>query len=155
MTENVLYYGDNLDILRRYVKDETIDLVYLDPPFNSKATYNVLFKEQDESRSAAQIRAFEDTWRWAEAAKSYDEVLEGGGRFHLWRQVFGCRCTRGGRWNCWHGEARMEYSRIRYFAAGLCLGLLLVAPTCSNDGRGMVHGQRSMPMGLPNRNQAC
>ena len=44
---NCLYYGDNLDILRRYVKDESVDLVYLDPPFNSNATYNVLFAEQD------------------------------------------------------------------------------------------------------------
>ena len=46
--ENVLYYGDNLDILRRYVKDESVDLVYLDPPFNSNATYNVLFKEKED-----------------------------------------------------------------------------------------------------------
>src|SRR6059058_1170979 len=52
-----LYYGDNLDILRRYVKDETIDLVYLDPPFNSNQDYNVLFAEQDGSRSTAQIKA--------------------------------------------------------------------------------------------------
>jgi site-specific DNA-methyltransferase (adenine-specific) len=41
---NTLYYGDNLDILRAYVADESVDLVYLDPPFNSNATYNVLFK---------------------------------------------------------------------------------------------------------------
>ena len=46
MADNVLYYGDNLDIPRRYVKDETVDLVYLDPPFNSNANYNVLFAEQ-------------------------------------------------------------------------------------------------------------
>ncbi|HEY7127459.1 MAG TPA: hypothetical protein VH540_26240 [Ktedonobacterales bacterium] len=51
---NHLYYGDNLDILRRYVKDESVDLVYLDPPFNSSQSYNVLFAEQDGSRSAAQ-----------------------------------------------------------------------------------------------------
>ena len=59
---NRLYYGDNLDILRRYVKDETVDLVYLDPPFKSNQDYNVLFAERDGSRSAAQIRVFEDTW---------------------------------------------------------------------------------------------
>jgi site-specific DNA-methyltransferase (adenine-specific) len=60
MSPNTLYYGDNLDILRRYIKDETVDLVYLDPPFNSKATYNILFGEQNGSRAAAQIKAFED-----------------------------------------------------------------------------------------------
>ncbi len=64
MADNQLYYGDNLDVLRRYVKDETVDLVYLDPPFNSKATYNVLFAEQNGSEAAAQIKAFDDTWHW-------------------------------------------------------------------------------------------
>ncbi len=56
---NTLYYGDNLDVLRRYIKDDTIDLVYLDPPFKSDQNYNVLFAEQDGTRSAAQIKAFE------------------------------------------------------------------------------------------------
>ena len=65
MPQNTLYYGDNLDILRRYIKDETVDLIYLDPPFNSNVTYNVLFGEQNGSRAAAQIKAFEDTWEWA------------------------------------------------------------------------------------------
>ncbi len=60
---NTLYYGDNLDILKRCVKDESVDLVYLDPPFNSNATYNVLFAQKDGSQSSAQIRAFEDTWQ--------------------------------------------------------------------------------------------
>ena len=64
MPENVLYYGDNLDILRRYVADESVDLVYLDPPFNSNATYNVLFAEHHGERAASQIKAFEDTWTW-------------------------------------------------------------------------------------------
>ena len=53
---NTLYYGDNRDVLRRYIKDETVDLVYLDPPFKSDQNCNVLFAEQDGSRSAAQIR---------------------------------------------------------------------------------------------------
>jgi DNA modification methylase len=76
-----LYYGDNLDVLRRYVEDESADLVYLDPPFNSNASYNVLFAEQDGSRSAAQIKAFEDTWRWDQAAAAaYEETVESGGR---------------------------------------------------------------------------
>jgi DNA modification methylase len=75
-----LFYGDNLDVLRRYVDDESVDLVYLDPPFNSNANYNVLFAEQDGSRSASQIKAFEDTWRWdQEAARTYEEVAEAGG----------------------------------------------------------------------------
>ncbi len=69
MTEgNVLSYGDNLDVLRRYVKDETVDLVYLDPPFNSNQDYNVLFAERNGSQAAAQIKAFEDTWQWDESA---------------------------------------------------------------------------------------
>lgn len=54
MADNCLYYGDNLGILRRYIKDETVDLIYLDPPFNSKATYNILFGEQNASEAAAQ-----------------------------------------------------------------------------------------------------
>jgi site-specific DNA-methyltransferase (adenine-specific) len=76
-----LFYGDNLDVLRRYIDDESVDLVYLDPPFNSNASYNVLFAEQDGSRSAAQVKAFGDTWRWDQgAAMAYEEVVEGGGQ---------------------------------------------------------------------------
>lgn len=63
---NLLYYGDNLDVLRRHVADESVDLVYLDPPFNSNASYNVLFAERDGTQAASQIKAFEDTWRWDE-----------------------------------------------------------------------------------------
>ena len=66
---NALYYGDNLDILRRYIADESVDLVYLDPPFNSNASYNVLFKEQTGESSPAQIRAFTDTWEWSQEAQ--------------------------------------------------------------------------------------
>jgi site-specific DNA-methyltransferase (adenine-specific) len=65
---NQLFYGDNLDVLRRHVNDESVDLIYLDPPFNSNADYNAFFAEQDGSRAAAQIKAFEDTWRWDQAA---------------------------------------------------------------------------------------
>jgi DNA modification methylase len=79
MAENVLYYGDNLDILRRYIKDETVDLIYLDPPFKSEQDYNVLFAEHNGSRAAAQIKAFEDTWRWDQAAaRAYQEIVETG-----------------------------------------------------------------------------
>src|SRR2546423_4884171 len=86
---NRLYYGDNLDILRRYVKDESVDLVYLDPPFNSNRNYNVLFAEKDGSRAAAQIKAFEDTWRWdQESAYAYHEVVERGGAVSQAMQSF-------------------------------------------------------------------
>ena len=81
MADNTLYYGDNLDILRRYVDDESVDLVYLDPPFNSNAKYNVLFAEKDGADSASQIQAFDDTWGWDEsAARAYDGVMQQGGK---------------------------------------------------------------------------
>lgn len=86
---NKLYYGDNLDILRRYIADDSVDLIYLDPPFKSNQDYNVLFAEQDGARSAAQIRAFEDTWRWDQgAARSYAEVVEKGGKVSATMQAF-------------------------------------------------------------------
>lgn len=89
MAENVLYYGDNLDILRRYVKDETVDLVYLDPPFNSAQTYNVLFAEHDGSHSAAQIKAFEDTWAWnIESEAAFRDVVIAGGKPSQAMQAF-------------------------------------------------------------------
>lgn len=62
--KNQLYYGDNLDVLRRYIADASVDLIYLDPPFNSRQDYNVLFAEKGGSQSSSQIRAFEDTWEW-------------------------------------------------------------------------------------------
>jgi len=81
---NTLYYGDNLDVLRRHVEDETVDLIYLDPPFNSDQSYNVLFREQDGTRSAVQIRAFEDTWQWDQAAAAaYEAVVEEEGQIAL------------------------------------------------------------------------
>lgn len=86
---NVLYYGDNVDILQRYVKDETIDLVYLDPPFKSDKDYNVLFREQNGSRSVAQIKAFKDTWQWDQkAVKTYEQVVESGGKVSRALQAF-------------------------------------------------------------------
>jgi len=78
---NMLYYGDNLEILSRYVKDETIDLVYLDPPFKSQQDYNVLFAERNGSGAEAQIKVFEDTWRWDRTASTaYEDVVVKGGR---------------------------------------------------------------------------
>jgi hypothetical protein len=79
---NLLYYGDgdNLDVLRRHVKDESVDLVYLDPPFNSNATYNLLFEEHGE-KAAAQVQAFTDTWEWnTDARQAYEEIVEAGGK---------------------------------------------------------------------------
>ena len=76
MPSNLLFFGDNLRILRDHVADESVDLVYLDPPFNSNRSYNIIFKEHDEHPSEAQIRAFEDTWHWDLAATAaYDELL--------------------------------------------------------------------------------
>jgi adenine specific DNA methylase Mod len=81
MTKNQLYYGDNLSVLRDYIKDESVDLIYLDPPFNSRADYNVLFAEKDGTRSSSQITAFEDTWEWnVDAERAYETVVESGGR---------------------------------------------------------------------------
>jgi DNA modification methylase len=77
---NLLYYGDNLDVLRRHVKDESVDLVYLDPPFNSNATYNLLFEEHGE-KAAAQVQAFTDSWEWnTDARQAYEEIVEAGGK---------------------------------------------------------------------------
>lgn len=67
---NRLYYGDNLDVLRAHVRDESADLVYLDPPFNSNTGYNLLFASADSSRSNASIEAFDDTWTWGEASNN-------------------------------------------------------------------------------------
>ena len=77
--KNKLYYGDNLDIMREHIADESVDLIYLDPPFNSKATYNVLFKEKNGTNSAAQITAFDDTWHWdINSEKAYREIVGAG-----------------------------------------------------------------------------
>ena len=79
--KNQLYYGDNYEVLQRYIKDESVDLVYLDPPFNSRQDYNVLFAEKDGSQSSSQIHAFEDTWEWnIDAQRSYEHIVEQGGR---------------------------------------------------------------------------
>ena len=76
---NKLYFGDNLDILRQHVANESVDLIYLDPPFNSNATYNVLFHEKSGEQSAAQITAFDDTWHWGmESESAYHDVVMDG-----------------------------------------------------------------------------
>jgi len=82
---NTLHYGDNLPVLRNreYFSDESVDLIYLDPPFNSNASYNVLFKSPTGERSHAQIEAFEDTWHWdtGEAEQAFDVYETVYGRF--------------------------------------------------------------------------
>jgi len=74
--KNQLYYGDNLQILREYIPAESIDLIYLDPPFNSNRSYNVLFKDESGQDSEAQLTAFEDTWHWDKRAETlYHELV--------------------------------------------------------------------------------
>ncbi len=74
--ENTLYYGDNLKVIREFIQNETIDLIYLDPPFNSNRTYNVLFKDESGISSDAQITAFDDSWHWGQTAQdTYNELV--------------------------------------------------------------------------------
>ena len=76
MAGNALYYGNNLDVLRESIASESVDL---DPPFNSNASYNVLFKSSDGARSQAQIEAFEDAWHWTQEAEyAFDQVIQSG-----------------------------------------------------------------------------
>jgi len=96
MPKNILYYGDNLKIMHEHIPDESVDLIYLDPPFNSNQGYNVLFAEKNGSDAAAQIKAFEDTWRWDQsAAEAYHYVVENGPAkasqaMQAFRQMLGC-----------------------------------------------------------------
>jgi len=77
--KNKLFFGDNLEVLRRHIPVGSVDLIYLDPPFNSNATYNMLFKEPSGEQSAAQIAAFEDTWKWGpQADEAFDEAVMAG-----------------------------------------------------------------------------
>jgi site-specific DNA-methyltransferase (adenine-specific) len=76
---NRLFYGDNLDVLRSNIETESVDLVYLDPPFNSRSNYNILFKSKTGDGSDAQIEAFEDTWHWNDSAEAaFDQVMQSG-----------------------------------------------------------------------------
>src|SRR5262245_6792909 len=77
MDKSQLYFGDNLDILRKYVPDSSVDLIYLDPPFNSQRNYNVIFKSDKGKEAEAQISAFLDTWNWDRTAQdTYDELVQ-------------------------------------------------------------------------------
>lgn len=80
MADNELYFGDNIDVLPQHIEDESVDLVYLDPPFKSDQDYNVLFEQKDGTAAEAQIEAFEDTWQWdVTAARAFEDVVEEGG----------------------------------------------------------------------------
>lgn len=92
---NTLFYGDNLDILREHFPDECVDLIYLDPPFNSNRSYNVLFKEASGKEAEAQISAFDDTWSWGpKAEETLDYIVrnappEVSGTVSSFRQIVG------------------------------------------------------------------
>jgi site-specific DNA-methyltransferase (adenine-specific) len=86
---NTLYYGDNLDVLREHLKDESVDLIYLDPPFNSNASYNILFKSPAGAGADASIEAFDDTWAWGPTASSalMDITQSGNHKLHVLMQA--------------------------------------------------------------------
>ena len=89
MNHNILFFGDNLDILREHIQSESVDLIYLDPPFNSNANYNVLFAEKDGSKAASQIQAFSDTWTWNQESESvFAEIVMTGGKVSDCLQAF-------------------------------------------------------------------
>jgi site-specific DNA-methyltransferase (adenine-specific) len=77
---NTLYFGDNLNIMSRKLNPESIDVIYLDPPFNSKQDYNIIIEDPSDPDRTAAIKAFKDTWRWDEvAAQTYQTTVIGGG----------------------------------------------------------------------------
>jgi DNA modification methylase len=89
-----LYFGDNLKVLPRHIDSESVDLVYLDPPFNSGKDYNLLFEHKDGTKAAAQIKAFEDTWQWNDiSSREYEDVVAQGGdlsnAIRAFRQLLG------------------------------------------------------------------
>ena len=78
-TMNSLYYGDNLEVLRKYIKDETVDLCYIDPPFNSKRNYNQIYSNVG-TEDRAQAQAFVDTWTWDDhAIEGFSQILANDG----------------------------------------------------------------------------
>src|SRR5438094_10237239 len=87
ISENTLFYGDNLFILREHIPSESIDLIYLDPPFNSNRNYNVLFKDEKGVDSESQIIAFEDTWHWNEATEHTYVELQMDAHDHIIKMI--------------------------------------------------------------------
>lgn len=86
---NRLYYGDNLDVLRQHIADESVDLIYLDPPFNSNASYNILFKSPAGAGADASIEAFDDSWSWGPSASEalMDITASGNHKLHVLMQA--------------------------------------------------------------------
>lgn len=84
-TPNALYYGDNLEVLRRVIATESVDLIYLDPPFNSNRSYNVLFKHKTGTEAQAQIEAFDDTWTWSQESFASEQLRSGASLFEVQR----------------------------------------------------------------------
>ena len=86
---SLLFYGDNLDVLREHVQDESVDLIYLDPPFNSNASYNILFRSPTGAGADASIEAFDDTWSWGPAASAalMDITESGNHKLHSLMQA--------------------------------------------------------------------
>ncbi len=117
---NHLYYGDNLRVLRESIKDDSVDLIYLDPPFNSNASYNVLFKGPKGNDSAAQIEAFDDTWHWNDCAEeAFGDVVRGpnAATATMLRDVVldpfcGCGTTVSMRRRSWGGSGSASTSPI-------------------------------------------
>ena len=82
---NRLYYGDNLDVLRGEIDDESVDLIYLDPPFNSNRSYNILLREANGTAADSQITAFDDTWHWTSHADTTITFIDVGQGDAMWR----------------------------------------------------------------------
>ncbi len=118
MAQNTLYYGDNLDILRRYVKDETVDLVYLDPPFNSNATYNILFAEYDAAYLEAEYKHVEQGTRRRYSTSDLTAAKPGGDTEYEWK---GVRPYSGRYWA--YSKENMEQfereGRLHYRSTGM------------------------------------
>ena len=116
-----LYYGDNLDILTRYIGDESVDLVYLDPPFNSEQNYNAFFQEKDGTAAASQIRAFEDTWSWNMDAEAVYKALTEQPDNGTWYGLIICLSTSLNRFEGRakrSPQARAAGSIFRFYQAG-------------------------------------
>jgi site-specific DNA-methyltransferase (adenine-specific) len=93
---NTLYYGDNLEVLREHIDDASVDLIYLDPPFNSNASYNVLFRAPSGGGADASIEAFDDTWQWGPSAEDALADIRASGNHKLWTLMEAMKQSLGG-----------------------------------------------------------
>ncbi len=129
MKTNVLYYGDNLEILRKYIPADSVDLIYLDPPFNSQKDYNVLFKENGGVESEAQIQAFTDTWRWTQSAQDADHDIVTNGPLKVGQLIGALHEAIGNNDVMAYLEARRDarLASSSLFAAAIASALVLLA----------------------------